>query len=210
LEIARKIVGAKLRTLALTAAEAREFREEIARVRSIEGLLVAEARAGAAYFMRWRGFKMRFKPDNNTPQHWHVFAARAAGLLKGKGGTSKARHAATPMGAMLNYAFVVGLGQVTRAAIGAGLDACHGFLHSPKPGRLSLSYDVLEFHRAALTQGVFTFAEKRIFVRDDFEVDAHGIVRLSGPIAREIAGLALKTVPATEAAKSVRRVTGWL
>jgi CRISPR/Cas system-associated endonuclease Cas1 len=94
--------------------------------------------------------------------------------------------------------------------IGAGLDACHGFLHSPKPGRLSLSYDVLEFHRAAITEAVFEFAAKRVFKRDDFELDAHGVVRLTAPIARAIAALALKAVPVTEAAKSVQRVIAWL
>jgi CRISPR/Cas system-associated endonuclease Cas1 len=212
LEIARKIVNAKLQTLKLMAKEARGFRDEIREAGSIESLLVAEARAGAAYFIRWRGFELRFKekPNDPTPQHWQTFAARAAGLLKGRGGTSKARHAATPMGAMLNYAYVVSLGQVTRATIGAGLDACHGFLHSPKPGRLSLSYDVLEFHRVTITERVFGFAEKRTFARNDFELDAHGVVRLGGPVAREIAALALKTVTVTEAAKSVRRVIRWL
>jgi CRISPR/Cas system-associated endonuclease Cas1 len=260
LEIARKIVATKLRTLGLSAGEARAFQKEVGGARSIESLLVTEARAGAAYFMRWRGFEVRFRGTESSehsskerspaseykrgvaeaPQHWQTFAARAAGLIKGKGGTSKARHAASPMGAMLNYAFMVALGQCTRAAIGAGLDACHGFLHSPKPGRLSLSYDVLEFHRAAITEAVFGFVGKpflselheqatfygnakdlaaselkrgvtrRVFKRDDFELDAHGVVRLSGPIAREIAGLALKVTPITEAAKSVRRVIGWL
>jgi CRISPR-associated endonuclease Cas1 len=210
LEIARKITGAKLQTLKLTANETREFRNEIREAYSIEGLLVAEARAGAAYFMRWRGFEIKFKPDSSTPQHWQTFAARAAGLLKGKGGTSKARHAASPMGAMLNYAYVVGLGQVTRATIGAGLDACHGFLHSPKPGRLSLSYDVLEFHRATITEKVFGFAGQQTFKRDDFELDPHGVVRLAAPIAREIAALALKAAPITETAKSVQRVVAWL
>ena len=39
---------------------------------------------------------------------------------------------------------------------------------------------------------------------------AHGVVRLGATVAREIAGLALKVVPITEAAKSVRRVIGWL
>jgi CRISPR-associated protein Cas1 len=209
LEIARKLVAAKLQTLELCAEDARDFKQEIREAYSLESLLVAEARAGAAYFMRWRGFELRFKDHNATPQHWHVFTARAAGLLKGRGGTSKARHAATPMGAMLNYAYVVGLGQVTRATIGAGLDACHGFLHSPKPGRLSLSYDILEFHRTAITERVFGFAGQRIFKRDDFELDPHGVVRLGGPIAREIAGLALKAVTVGEAAKSVQRVIKW-
>jgi hypothetical protein len=124
--------------LKLTANEAKGFREEIREACSLEGLLVAEARAGAAYFMRWRGFELQFKEraklvegppgdarerrhNDPIPKHWQTFAARAAGLIKGRGGTSKARHAATPMGAMLNYAYIVGLGQLTRAAIGAGL-----------------------------------------------------------------------------------------
>jgi CRISP-associated protein Cas1 len=152
LTIARKIVTAKLQTLALRPKDARAFREELARARKIEDLLVAEARAGAAYFMKFRGSEMRFKDD--APAHWCVFAARAGGALKGRGGTSKARHAATAIGAMLNYAYIVSLGQVTRSAVGAGFDACHGFLHSPKPGRLSLSYDLLEFHRAEITEAV--------------------------------------------------------
>jgi CRISPR/Cas system-associated endonuclease Cas1 len=105
---------------------------------------------------------------------------------------------------------MVALGQCTRATIGAGLDACHGFLHSPKPGRLSLSYDVLEFHRATITEAVFEFAGRRVFKRGDFELDPHGVVRLGAPIAREIAGLALKAVPVTETAKSVQRVIAWL
>jgi hypothetical protein len=99
--------------------------------KTIENLLVAEARAGAAHFMQWRGLEMRFKGD--APPHWRVFVARADKLLKGRGGTSKARHAATPIGAMLNYAYIVTLGQVTRAAVNMGLDACHGFLHSSWP-----------------------------------------------------------------------------
>ena len=103
---------------------------------------------------------MRFRDD--APQHWRMFVARAGSMLKGRGGMSRARHSATPIGAMLNYAYIVTLGQVTRAAIGAGLDACHGFLHSPKRGRLSLSYDLLEFHRTAITERVFEIAGKRM------------------------------------------------
>jgi hypothetical protein len=63
LEIARKIVTAKLRTLRLGADDARAFRAEIAQARKIEDLLVAEARAGAAYFMRFRGIEIKFKDD---------------------------------------------------------------------------------------------------------------------------------------------------
>ncbi len=93
--------GGRWRLFPATLAKAaRGFKEEIREAGSIEDLLVAEARAGAAYFMRWRGFELRFKDHEATPQHWQTFAARAAGLIKGRGGTSKARHAATPIGAM--------------------------------------------------------------------------------------------------------------
>jgi CRISPR-associated endonuclease Cas1 len=208
LTIARKIVTAKLQTLALRPEEARAFREELARARKIEDLLVAEARAGAAYFMKFRGSEMRFKDD--APAHWRLFTARAGGTLKGRGGTSKARHAATAIGAMLNYAYIVSLGQVRRSAVGAGFDAYHGFLHSPKPGRLSLSYDLLEFHRAEVTEAVFGMAQKQIWSRKDFELDARGVVRLGAETARQIAALTLKTVPSGEVSKSVRQLSGWL
>lgn len=57
LEVARKIVGVKLRTLGLTPGEARGFRGEIGEARKVEDLLVAEMRAGAVYFTRWRAWK---------------------------------------------------------------------------------------------------------------------------------------------------------
>jgi hypothetical protein len=171
----------------------------------LDDVLTCEARAGASFFMQFRGSEMRF--CDAVPDHWHTFTARAGTFLPGKRGTSKARYAAAPLPAMLNYAYTVALGQCTRAIIGAGLDACHGFLHSPKPGRLSLSYDVLECHRADLTRAVFSFGGKRVFCRDDFEQDNRGIVRLGAPVAREVAALALRAAPMGECVKSVRRLS---
>lgn len=114
--------------------------------------LTAEARAGGAYFIRYRGAELQFRGGSaglTVPDHWRVFIVRAAPVIKGLIGTSKARNAATPIGAMLNYVFAVALGQCTRAIIGVGMDPCFGFLHSLRQGRLSLSYDILELHRAA-------------------------------------------------------------
>jgi CRISPR/Cas system-associated endonuclease Cas1 len=127
--------------------------ERFAGARSILDLMAAEARAGGAYFLRFRGAEFR----GDVPDHWRVFVVRAAPVIKGLIGTSKARNAATPIGAMLNYAFTVALGQCTRAIIGMGMDPCFGFLHVPRQGRLSLSYDILEFHRAAITERVLSF-----------------------------------------------------
>jgi CRISPR/Cas system-associated endonuclease Cas1 len=78
-------------------------------------------------------------------------------------------------------------------------------LHSPKPGRLSLSYDVLELHRTAIAETVFNFATKRMFKRDDFEVDARGVVRLGAPLARELAAHVLRGVPFADVVAAVKR-----
>jgi CRISPR-associated endonuclease Cas1 len=181
LEVARKIVGAKLRTLGLHPADAAAFRAEIAGARSILDLMAAEARAGGAYFIRFRGSELNFLHSGETsiPDHWRVFIVRAAPVIKGLIGTSKARNAATPIGAMLNYAYTVALGQCTRACIGLGLDPCFGFLHVPRQDRLSLSYDILEFHRADLTSAVFDHVAKISFAPNAFELNNIGIVSLA-------------------------------
>ena len=111
---------------------------------------------------------------------------------------------------MLNYAYTVAVGQCTRAIIGMGLDPCMGFLHSPKPGRLSLSYDVLELHRARLTQAIFEHIARQTFKRADFERSVEGVVSLSPHVAREMAALALRVAPITECGKSVKKFMRWL
>lgn len=204
LAVARKIVAAKLSTLRLDPADAREFRQELVSARKLEEVLITEARAGAAYFMRWRSVRLRIRGE--VPDHWKGFVTRAGSLLKGRGGMSRARHAATPLNAMLNYVYTVAFGQCTRACIGLGLDPCHGYLHAPKRGRMSLSYDVLELHRADLTQAVFDHAARTSFAPDAFELNKIGIVSLSPAVARDMAALALRVASISECGKSVRRV----
>lgn len=48
---------------------------------------------------------------------------------------------------------------------------------------------------AASRAAISWLAVKRVFCRGDFEVDAHGVVRLTGPLAREIAALVLRAAP---------------
>jgi CRISPR-associated endonuclease Cas1 len=207
LEIARRISVAKLRTLNLSPSDPRAFRAELDRVTTLETILTAEARAGGAYWMRWRGFEIDFRDE--VPEHWRVFVMRGGAVLRGRIGTSKARNAIMPLGECLNYAFTVALGQCTRAIVGLGIDPTIGFLHSPRQGRLSLSYDVLEFHRAAITEAVFEFSSKRVFRWKDFELDLRGVVRLSAPLAREVAAMALREVSMVDCTKTVRRIAAW-
>ena len=208
LEIARKIVAAKLRMLELHPVDAAAFRDEIVKARSILDLMAAEARAGGAYFLKFRGVELRFRDD--VPDHWRVFIVRAAPALKGLIGTSKARNAATPIGAMPNYVYAVALGQCTRAAIGIGMDPCFGFLHVPRQGRLSLAYDILELHRADLTSAVFDHVRRNAFDHGAFTQSQAGVVSLGPTIARDIAAIALRTATISACERTVRRLLGWL
>ena len=207
LEIARKIILAKLRTLELHSRDAKALRAKLVLARTLNDILTVEAGAGAAYFMRWRGIEMRFNKD--APQHWRVFNTRSGSFLRGKSGMSPARHSATPVGACLNYAFAIALGQCTRAIIGMGLDACVGFLRSPKPGRLSLSYDALELHRARVTRAVFNYVQGRAFKRSDFQLSPEGIVRLSPLVAKEVVALVLKEISFKDYVAGTRKIVKW-
>ena len=107
-----------------------------------------------------------------------------------------ARGAVHPMQPMLNYAIGVLTGRMTRVVIARGMDASFGFLHDGrKPGRLSLVWDCVEPLRPELVRTVFGFASMRTFKKSDFAVIAGGVVRLTGDMAREIAGVVIGKFP---------------
>jgi CRISPR/Cas system-associated endonuclease Cas1 len=169
--------------------DATGFRAEITGALVLSDLMVAEARSAAAYHMRFRGAAIDFR--DQVPNHWRVFAARAGTSIKGRGGVSRARHAATPWGAALNYSLAIGLGQCSHAMIGLGMDPRVGFLHAaPKPGRLSGSYDLLEIHRSVITETTFAWLRSRRFRYAEFGLSPTSIVRL-GPGGAEAGGLVL-------------------
>jgi CRISPR-associated protein Cas1 len=208
LKIAKNIVFAKLHTLRLYPSDKREFWEELNGARRLSDVLTCEARAAGAYFMKFRGRELRFA--STVPDQWRVFISRGiGGFVKGASGVSRARHAATPAGAMLNYGYGVALGQCTRAAIGAGLDPCFGFLHSPKPGRLSFAYDALELHRAAVTEGVFGYCRSSRFDQFSFAPNNRGVVRLGSSVARDVAALTLRRASMKACGETVKQIAGW-
>ena len=165
----------------------------------MQDLLLVESEASNRYWERWRGFQLRFKGD--VPPSWLTFGTRTrywrAGRLGEKPAQFGNRHALHPMNAMLNYSYQIGIGQMTRALAGLGLDPAFGFLHSEKPGRLSLSYDAIEPMRPHIDKIVFNYAASRSFERADFvEVrEPRPHVRLGEKLAREIAVFVLKEIP---------------
>lgn len=118
-----------------------------------------------------------------------------------------ARGAINPLQAMLNYSVGVLAGRMTRVVIAHGLDASFGFLHDGrKPGRMSLVWDAVEPHRPGLVAAVFRYAEGRSFKRYDFGIFANDGVGLLPPLAKEIAGLTVKTVTLKDMVATV----GWM
>jgi hypothetical protein len=47
----------------------------------------------------------------------------------------------------------------------------------------------------AITERIFEVVRKRVWSRDDFELDKAGVVRLTADLAREIAATALRVTP---------------
>ena len=120
-----------------------------------------------------------------------------------------ARGAVHPMQAMLNYAIGVLTGRMTRVVIAGGFDASFGFLHDgKKPGRLSLVWDAVEPHRPGLVRAVFQYAEGRAFKRYDFGIFANDGVGLLPPLAKEVAGLTVRTVTLKDMVKTVDWIVG--
>ncbi len=90
-----------------------------------ERLLNIEGRAAQHY---WAGIQILLKANLDWPGR-------------------RTRGASDPFNMTLNYAYGVLYGQIERALVLAGLDPYAGFLHADRPGKPSLSLDLIEEFR---------------------------------------------------------------
>jgi CRISPR-associated endonuclease Cas1 len=205
ISIARHIVERKIETMPPLEHRAVHL-ERLDRARTVDDVIAVEAVATGAYWRTRRGFEMRFRDD--IPPSWGLFCARGDRKPARRGARlqSSNRHAATPLAALLNYAYAVALAQVVRAIVGLGLDPAFGFLHSDKIGRVSFAYDCLELLRVRVDDLVFDFVASRTFRRVEFEVEDRSRVRLGRMLAREVASRILKNVPFDDCEQAVLNV----
>jgi hypothetical protein len=163
---------------------------------------------GGGILFPLKGSGWYFRDDAIAAKRWlEKFASLGAAVSKDGLAIPISAKAATRM--KLSADDRIALGQCTRAIIGMGLDACMGFLHSPKPGRLSFSYDALELHRARLTRAVFNYVQGRAFKRGDFQLSPEGIVRLSPLVAKEVVALVLKEISFKDYVAGTRKIVKW-
>ncbi|HEX5414282.1 MAG TPA: CRISPR-associated endonuclease Cas1 [Chloroflexota bacterium] len=79
-------------------------------------------------------------------KYWHAVKAIVPVTLGWPG--REGRGAKDPLNAALNYGYGVLYGQVERALVLAGLDPYAGFIHVDRPGKPSLTLDLIEEFRA--------------------------------------------------------------
>jgi CRISPR-associated endonuclease Cas1 len=200
LEVARLILAKKIEACDLSAEETKIALLSVAQARDHAELLIAEAQTARVYWRRYVGFKPSL--TDRCPAAWSVFRGR----LEKRGAQLIPRWARTPCNAALNYGYAIALGNCTRALVGLGLDPSFGFLHhGDAPGRLSLSYDVIELLRPRVDVCVFRFLKSRPFDRKEF-IETGSQVLLGSKTAREVALRVLSEVPALVCEEAARRV----
>jgi CRISPR-associated protein Cas1 len=200
LEVARAILVMKIRACEMSERETQDALRTVSNARDHSELLIAEALTAKVYWRRYVGFRPRL--SDRCPAAWSVFRGR----LEKRGKQLVPRWARTPSNAALNYGYAVALGNCTRALVGLGLDPSFGFLHhGDAPGRLSLSYDVIELLRPRVDACVFRFLKNRPFDRKEFFENGSQVM-LAPRTAREVALRVLAEVPAAECEEAARRV----
>jgi len=126
--------------------------EDLERLRGLEG------QAAASYFKMFDQMILQQKEDFN-------FRARSR------------RPPLDNVNAMLSFAYTLLAHDVTSALEGVGLDAYVGFLHRDRPGRVSLSLDVMEELRGVFADRfVLSMINKRVVSKEDFAKKENGAV----------------------------------
>jgi CRISPR-associated endonuclease Cas1 len=150
--------------------------------RSISYLRTLEGRLALAYFRAWEGWQMSWaKPDTRRiPPHWLTARSRVSPLSP----SNNARHAVDPINACLNYAYACLASQCRQSLLAEGLDVTCGFLHADKPGRDSLTYDLMELERGAVDDLLLTFLAQTVLHYGDFARASDGTITLHPQLTR--------------------------
>jgi CRISPR-associated protein Cas1 len=184
LMVARAVVAAKINAHvgvgALSRQAAAPFLERVAAACSVQGVMVQEAQVARVVWpnvplMRWREGSPRI------PASWKLpYSSRK------RYASPNPRNAVHPVNALLNVAFSVTAGRLAAQLAAQGACPALGFLHSDKPGRWSLVYDVIEPLRPLIERGVFGFIGRHQFGSNDFIRANDGSIRLADNLLRVV------------------------
>ncbi len=92
-----------------------------------------------------------------------------------------------PINAMLSYIYSILSNDVASALESVGLDAYAGFMHTDRPGRISLALDLVEEFRAPIADRfVFSLINMKQIKKDDFLYEDNGSVLIKDDSKRKI------------------------
>ena len=145
-----------------TAENLKQMMADALEAEDMESLRGIEGAAATAYFRQFDAMILQQKDD-------FVFRGRSR------------RPPLDNVNALLSFVYVILANECASGLEMAGLDSYVGFLHRDKPGRKSLSLDLMEELRAPLADRfVLKLINNRIISKDDFVYQDSGAVLLSG------------------------------
>lgn len=159
----------------------REMRDMV-RAKSIQDVMVREARSAAYYWGRLEGMRLTFARQNRQrlPSNWLTLGARISPLSR------KAMHAATPGQAVLNYLYGVAESVCAIALTSVGLDPEVGIIHTDTDYRRSMALDLIEPIRPQIDRLAFDLLQNQVFSKSDFWETDRGSVRLGLEVRRSL------------------------
>jgi CRISPR-associated endonuclease Cas1 len=151
---------------------------------SVDMVRIYEGRTAAVYFAAWDGWPLRWSKAEITrvPPHWLVARTRNSPLAP----AGNARHAVDPLNAVLNYAYALLEATCRQVLSRLGFDLACGFLHTDKPNRESLVYDLMECARGTVDGLVLDFLGQQTLHAGDLIRATDGSCRLHPQLARAV------------------------
>jgi len=152
---------------------------------TLDELRAREAVAGRWYWHAFGHVPVRFHRSwaGRVPEHWRIGGPRTSALS----GMKSSRKAATPLHALVNYAYAILETEATIVLQAFGFDPSLGILHSDKRYRGSFAADLMEPARPAADELVLDLLATRELRRGDIYETREGVCRLGSNVARELA-----------------------
>ena len=92
-----------------------------------------------------------------------------------------------PVNALLSFVYTLLTNQITSALESVGLDPYVGYLHTDRPGRVSLSLDLIEELRAAFADRfVLSLINKKIVTGKNFSRKENGAVLMDDELRKKV------------------------
>jgi CRISPR-associated endonuclease Cas1 len=160
--------------------------EAISTAQTLDEIRSHEAVAGRWYWHQLAHIPIRFDTTARraVPDHWHHGGPRTSALS----GMKSSRKAASPLHALINYAYAILETEATIVLQAYGFDPALGILHTDKRYRGSLAADLMEACRPAADEAVIELITGRELHRGDVYETPEGVCRLGPGLAAELAG----------------------